>query len=222
MNARKPLEFRARKSQTLGEAAAVFFGQPGPRVIALVIAVSAAFRLRAGRASWTDAVTVLGVVLFWGFQEWVAHKYVLHKKPFRFLGREVDLLAAREHRAHHRAPWSLKETLLPLPVLFAAIPVNTALWLWLAPTTALALTGMTAYSAMALAYEWTHFLTHTSYVPRSGYYARICRAHRLHHFKDEHYWFGFTIPFVDALFRTSPSPRGMRTSATCRTLGVDD
>ena len=55
---------------------------------------------------------------------------------------------------------------------------------------------------MALAYEWTHYLTHTSYVPRGRYYARICRAHRLHHFKDEGFWYGFTLPFVDALLRT--------------------
>jgi sterol desaturase/sphingolipid hydroxylase (fatty acid hydroxylase superfamily) len=48
------------------------------------------------------------------------------------------------------------------------------------------------------------------------------RRHRLHHFKDEHNWLGFTVPYVDDLFGTAPDPSSIPTSPTVRTLGIED
>jgi sterol desaturase/sphingolipid hydroxylase (fatty acid hydroxylase superfamily) len=67
-------------------------------------------------------------------------------------------------------------------------------------------------------YEWTHFLIHTAYRPRSRYYRSIRRGHRLHHFKNEHYWHGITNTVSDRVLGTAPDQRAVPKSATARTL----
>src|SRR5436305_565461 len=76
-------------------------------------------------------------------------------------------------------------------------------------------------AAMLLAYEWAHFLIHSSYSPRSWYYRYIWRAHRLHHYRNERYWYGVTIHLADHILRTFPQRDAVETSPTARTLGVD-
>ena len=90
------------------------------------------------------------------------------------------------------------------------------------PTLRTGLTGLVTGYAMLLTYEWTHFLIHSSYQPRSWYYRYIHRAHRLHHYKNEKYWFGVTNPIADYALRTHPAKDAVATSPTARTLGVDD
>jgi hypothetical protein len=83
---------------------------------------------------------------------------------------------------------------------------------------AVALTaGLTGFS-MLLVYEWTHFLIHTTYQPRTKTYRRIWRAHRWHHFRNEHYWFGVTIHTADRLLGTYPDKEAVELSPTARTL----
>jgi hypothetical protein len=135
------------------------------------------------------------VAAYWPVQEWVLHRYVLHLRPWTLLGRKVDFFFARKHRDHHRRPWHLPEVLLPLRVLLPVMVLNVAGWMLVMPTVELAL-RIFAVSVAALLYEWTHFLTHTAYKPRSEYYAQVCLSHRRHHFKSEHYWYGFTVPAV--------------------------
>ena len=65
-----------------------------------------------------------------------------------------------------------------------------------------------------------HYLVHTRYTPRSARYQRLWRNHRLHHFKNEHYWFGVTMLSADRLLRTAPDPESVERSETARTLGV--
>ena len=59
---------------------------------------------------------------------------------------------------------------------------------------------------MGLSYEWTHFLVHTRYEPKSRLARTIRRNHRLHHCRNEDYWLAFCLPTVDNLFGTSPQP----------------
>ena len=208
-------------SLTLAQAARNFFGKSSPRIILLAVLVPLVLRVMVGAFELRELAIVPVVVIVWAFQEWFAHKHLLHIKPVKLFGREFDLYFAREHRRHHRTPWSFDGALLPLRVLLAAIPVNAALWLLLSPTLGFALTGIATYSAASLVYEWTHSLTHTPYPPRGALYRRICKAHRLHHFKNEGYWYGFTLPWVDDLFHTAPDPSTVPLSPTCRTLGVE-
>jgi sterol desaturase/sphingolipid hydroxylase (fatty acid hydroxylase superfamily) len=83
-----------------------------------------------------------------------------------------------------------------------------------------ALTGIATAYAMLTTYEWTHFLIHSPYRPRHRPYRTIWRAHRLHHFRNEHYWFGVTVHLADRVLRTYPEREDVPLSPTARTLGV--
>ena len=54
--------------------------------------------------------------------------------------------------------------------------------------------------------------------PRSRYYRAVWRNHRLHHFKNEHYWHGITNNVSDRVLGTNPDQRSVQRSATARTL----
>ena len=67
---------------------------------------------------------------------------------------------------------------------------------------------LTAVAAAAVAlshYEWSHFLFHTAYRPRTNRYRRLKANHRRHHWRDEHAWLGITSNLADRTLRTLPS-----------------
>lgn len=204
--------------KTLRQAAVLFFRYPSPKLLAANFAVLLAFRLIYGHFGAADLFVIGGVLLYWPFQEWFLHIYLLHWKPRTWRGITIDPLAARAHRAHHREPWNLDYVFLPMPALVVLVPLNVLAWWMGLSELGTALTGMTAMAGAALGYEWVHYLTHTPYRPRSGYYRSIWRGHRLHHFKNERFWHGFTAPVVDTLLRTNPDPKRVATSETCRDL----
>jgi hypothetical protein len=74
---------------------------------------------------------------------------------------------------------------------------------------------------MLYVYEWTHYLIHTSYRPRHRLHRYVWRAHRSHHFRNEHYWFGVTMHIADHVIGTFPSGGAVEVSPTARTLGVE-
>src|SRR6202043_1216181 len=82
----------------------------------------------------------------------------------------------------------------------------------------LTLTGI-AFAYLGLfRYEWSHFLIHTPYVPKSRWYRTIWRNHRLHHFKNEDYWMGVSSNLGDRVLGTNPDQRAVPKSQTARTL----
>lgn len=192
-----------------------------PRLIAAFVLL--AVGLRAGLGGWQalDAAMLLVGVAAWPFLEWFLHKYLLHVKPREILGRTVDPDFARRHRAHHREPWRPELILLPSYVHFSLGPLLLAAAWWLAPNPALALSALIGYGLAALNYEWTHFMVHTRIQPQNRYYQGLFRAHRMHHFRNENYWYGFTLTSVDRLLGTGPDPEATPRSEHCRDLGVD-
>ena len=81
-----------------------------------------------------------------------------------------------------------------------------------------AVTAALAGYALIAVYEWTHFLIHTAVRPRSRHFRAIHRAHRLHHFKNEHHWHGITTTMADRLLGTAPDAREVERSSTARSL----
>lgn len=217
-----------RTIRTHEQALRVFVEQPSVRILGAQLVVLIRLRVRLGAGgggwafTWTDLAVAAGILLLvWPVQEWVLHKHLLHLRPRELAGRRFDPLFARKHRDHHRQPWHLPDIFLPAKVIVPLIPVSVGLW-WLAmPTPGLALTAMTCYAAAAVIYEWVHYLTHTNVTPRTEWFRRVRRNHRYHHFKSEHYWYGFVVPQVDALLGTDPDPATVETSPTARTLGVE-
>lgn len=139
--------------------------------------------------------------------------------PRRIAGVIVDSLLARKHRAHHVDPRDARLTFIPLQSLAGALVSATAVSLLLFPRTGTGLTFLVMVLGIGLVYEWTHYLVHTDYTPKTVAYRCIRRNHRLHHFKNEHYWFAVTTPgTADRVLGTYPDPKAVVTSPTARNL----
>jgi sterol desaturase/sphingolipid hydroxylase (fatty acid hydroxylase superfamily) len=220
-----------REVKTLGGAWHEFRHKLSPRILATGIAAAAIARVAVGDFTWRDAVAAAAMVFIYPFGEWAIHVYLLHLPPFRFRGERIELATAKAHREHHERPNHLGLILLgpgeAAALLFAAVPTAIALFavpVWLLagppPLGALITGALTGYLLVG-AYEWTHFLIHTAYRPRSRYYRTIWKTHRLHHFKNEHYWHGITNVVADHAFGTFPEQHDVKRSKTARTLAVD-
>jgi sterol desaturase/sphingolipid hydroxylase (fatty acid hydroxylase superfamily) len=215
---------------TLGDCWRSFVRRRTPPLLGAAIVGALALRLALGDWDWRDAAVAVAVAAGTPLAEWAIHVYLLHAKPIRVLGYRYDLIAAREHRAHHMAPAELDGVLIPTYAVLIFIPlIALTVWLLSLPVHALlggdriahAATGLLVSYAILGAYEWCHFLIHSPYRPRGRYYRSIWRGHRLHHYKNEHYWFGVTSTVGDRILRTAPEQSQVPKSDTARTLGID-
>jgi hypothetical protein len=210
-----------REVKTLDHAWREFRANRSPKVIALAIAAALVLRLALGGFNYWDAVAGVAMIVVYPFGEWAIHVYLLHAKPFRMRGRRVELPSSAAHREHHERPNYLGLILLaPLEaaaLLLLAVPVVLAVFSTFMPVPALVTAALNGYVLIGI-YEWTHFLIHTAYRPRSAAYKAIWRNHRLHHFKNEHYWHGITNTVADHVLRTAPDQKDVPRSRTARTL----
>jgi hypothetical protein len=218
-----------RQVTTLAHAWREFAHKPSGWFILAAVAIGLALRITlGGELGWRDALAAAAMLVIYPFGEWAIHVYILHAKPFEVRGRRLEMPSAREHRAHHRKPNDLTMILLGpkelVGLLFVAVPVTVAVIAALVallpgplPLGALISAAIAGY-ALIFVYEWVHFLIHTAYRPRSRYYRRIWRNHRLHHFKNEHFWHGITQTVSDRVLGTNPDQREIRRSSTARTL----
>jgi hypothetical protein len=212
---------------SLLDCARVFARQPSPPYLFGAVALALAARVIQGEFGWRDLVMIAGLFAVTPFVEWAIHVYLLHARPFTLLGRKVEILSAREHRAHHEAPAVLEGVLIPVyAVLIFLVSIAAINWVLSfpihlvlgGPRLAYATTGVLTSFAILAAYEWTHFLIHTPHRARSRYYKAIWRNHRLHHYKNERYWFGVTSTVGDRVIGTLPDQRSVPRSATARSL----
>ena len=98
------------KRFTLGDAFMEFIRHPSPFVLLGICLSFWAYRLSVWEPLlFKEWVTIVGVMMYWPFQEWWMHKYLLHLPPIRVMGREIEMDFAEKHRLHHEKP-----TLLPL------------------------------------------------------------------------------------------------------------
>jgi hypothetical protein len=213
---------------TLLDCARAFLRFQSPRVLAAFLVLFLAARVVVGGWSWRDLAIAALLVASQPFTEWVIHVFLLHSKPRRIGPLTLDLPTARAHRWHHREPRLLEAVLIPGWMIAGfLLPVIVVMWLLSWPWVlvggdhlALWLTLLVASGVLVGVYEWCHFIIHTPYRPKSRYYRRIWRSHRLHHFKNEHYWFGVSSDAADQVLGTSPDHRTVPKSETVKTLGV--
>lgn len=204
--------------RSLRAAYGEFMRHSSPRIITLLAASALVARLAVADWSWWDVALVAAIVALWPIQEWLIHVWILHAKPIELGPWTIDSAVPRDHRAHHRDPWDLRYVFIPHQGLAISFVVHALLWPLVLPTWGLALTAIACVFCMGLVYEWTHYLIHSRYRPRSAFYKRLWRNHRLHHCKNEHYWFGVTMTLGDTLLGTAPDHRDVETSHSCRTL----
>jgi Fatty acid hydroxylase superfamily len=219
---------RSGDVSSLGQARREFLRKESPWVIGAGILALVVLRAVIGELTWRDAVAVVALLAIYPFGEWAIHVYLLHAKPVKLRGREVETVAARAHRAHHGDPNDLDMVLLywwqaaflmvvAVPLTIGIVAGILALVAGPVPLGAL-VSGAIAGYFMVFVYEWTHFLIHTAYRPGTRAYKAIWRNHRLHHFKNEHFWHGITNNLSDRVLGTNPEAREVPKSNTARTL----
>ncbi|MDQ1644691.1 MAG: hypothetical protein QOJ50_875 [Cryptosporangiaceae bacterium] len=208
-----------RRSVPLGGAWRAFWRHPSPWMLAAFLAGALSARLVAGSWSPGDAVLPILMIAVFPLFEWAVHVCVLHWRPRQLGRRTIDPLLARRHRAHHADPRDIPLVFIPWRALPWIIASYVAAALLAFPRLGLALTFLTVLAALGLGYEWAHYLIHSDYRPRSSVYRAVWRNHRLHHYKNEHYWFTVTTAgTADRVFGTCPDAQDIATSPTVRDL----
>lgn len=211
-----------RRGMTLGTAAAEFWRHPSPWLLA--VALVSATTARAVVADWGigDALLPFAMLASFPFLEWMIHVFILHWRPRRLAGVTLDSQLARKHREHHVEPRDVDLVFIPFQSLVVVLVAVVGLALWTFPRTGMALTFLVVLLAFGLVYEWTHYLIHSDYKPKNGLYRAIWRDHRLHHYKNENYWFGVTTSGTsDRVLGTYPDAASVPTSPTAKNLHAD-
>jgi hypothetical protein len=216
-------ERATRKCFTLRDALREFWKHPSPRVIGATLAVVLTVRIVLGGWQITDAIVPVVMLALFPFCEWAVHVFILHWRPKRIASLTIDPLLAREHRRHHIDPRNIPLIFIPWKALLWALPLTVAIALLAFPRLGLGLTYLVFITMLGVGYEWTHYLIHSDYKPKTRIYRAIWRNHRQHHFKNEHYWFTVTSSgTVDRVLGTYPDLATVETSPTAKNLHAID
>jgi hypothetical protein len=208
-----------RKDFTLADAWREFWQHPSPWMIGATLVLALAARIVMGDWQISDALVPAVMLVFFPFLEWMIHVFILHWRPRRIGKLSIDPLLARKHREHHADPRIVPLIFIPWQVLPWVLGGAVAIALLAFPRLELGLTYLAFIMTLGLAYEWTHHLIHTDYKPKTPAYRAIWRNHRLHHFKNEHYWFTITSSgTADRVLRTHPGPATVPASPTAKNL----
>ena len=175
---------KRRESLSMRAAWTEFWKHPSPWLISTSLLGAIVARVAVGGGVWWELLVPAGLVALFPVIEWCIHVAILHWKP-RSLGPvTIDSLLARDHRAHHADPRDLPLVFIPWRALVWLLPAYLVV-AWLAfPSWSSALTLLVSVYAIKLGYEWTHYLVHSDYRPRSRWYRSVWRNHRLHHYKN--------------------------------------
>ncbi|MCB0949232.1 MAG: sterol desaturase family protein, partial [Mycobacterium sp.] len=168
-----------RRTFTLSDAWREFTSYPSPWLIAAALLGAVTARIVIGDWQYTDALVPVVMVALFPFFEWLIHVFILHWRPRRIGRLTIDSLLARKHREHHMAPRSVPEIFIPWPALLWVLPVSIAVALLVFPRPGLGLTFLAFLTVLGLAYEWSHYLIHSDYKPKTAMYRAIYRNHRL-------------------------------------------
>lgn len=214
---------RRKPVLTLGATFRAFWGYPSPWMILAYVVGPALARGLVGGWALADVWAPLVFLGLFPVIEWLIHVFILHWRP-RDIGRvHLDSLLARDHRRHHADPRDVPLVFIPWRALVWVIVGGVVLPLAIGRLFGAGYGGILTYelvTALALlGYEWTHYLIHSDYRPRTRLYKAVWRNHRLHHYKNEHYWFSVTTSGTsDRLLGTYPDPGSVPTSPTAKNL----
>jgi len=208
-----------RETVSLRTTAAEFWKHPSPWMISATIVTALVWRVLEGDWRLADLWAPVILVALFPVLEWVIHVFILHWRPRKVAGLQIDSELARDHRRHHADPRNIPLVFIPWRSLVAVIVADFAIAVLVFPRLGQGLTFLFAVGVTGLVYEWSHYLIHSDYKPRTAAYKAVWRNHRLHHYKNEHYWFTVTTAgTADRLLGTYPDPASVQTSPTVRSL----
>lgn len=203
-----------------------FIGDVGPPLVVLSISGFIYSRLQLSIPfSIAEGAIFSSTVLFWWIQEYFFHRVLLHS-PFDWLGKSI-------HEGHHEKDYfhvSIDPPALLLGWLFTAHLLLKTMLPW-----HYCLSATIGYAMAGLVYEWSHYIVHTKVKPPSqimdakesnignpvvsalsALFSQMRNNHIRHHLVDDRYWYAFSVPAMDDLFRTNPEVKDVRSSNSKR------
>lgn len=217
---------RADDLGSLGDVIRTYVTHPSPQLMAVGLVVASGLRIAVGGFGWADLAIVAITLLLTGVVEWVLHLFLLHA-PTDSL-RMTKFKTGSGHREHHLDPSNVGWLMLgwqDVAVFLVMLAVWNLTWpllvalLFGAPLLGTYLTALLCAYVMLAHYEWTHLLVHARYRPKFRYYKQLAANHRLHHYRNEHYWLGVTSNIGDRALRTLPKSKSdVPLSDTARTI----
>ncbi|WP_194166129.1 sterol desaturase family protein [Paenibacillus glucanolyticus] len=148
---------------------------------------------------YLSLILLIAGALVYAFAEYIVHRYILHEFPKLFSA------LYREHVEHHRNPNDIKYLFSPVYYDFLIYFIYvTLLWSvfrdfsYIAPMA----TGTLLFQ---LYYQWMHYAAHRPVAPRTVWGRWMKKKHLLHHFQDEHTWYGVSHPTLDFVMQTDKS-----------------
>ena len=135
----------------------------------------------------------------------LSKEHIIHDK---LLHSNTDWIGKQIHLEHHKKDYF--HISIDPPALLIGWLLTAHLLLRLMLPTPLAITATIGYAIAGMGYEWTHYIVHTKVKPKSAFMTKVRDNHLRHHLVDNHYWFAFTLPFVDDLFGTNPTVKEVR------------
>jgi hypothetical protein len=166
----------ARRGLTLAGPGREFWKHPSPWMIGATLLVALAARVAAADWQLTDALVPVAMLAVFPFFEWVVHVSILHWRPRRLGPVTIDPLLARKHREHHVDPRDVPLVFIPAKALMWILPAAILIAALGFPrlfSLGVGLTFLVFLALLGLGYEWTHYLIHSDYKPKSAVYRAI-------------------------------------------------
>lgn len=175
-----------------------FLGNHVIKFVLLSSIVSILFTIMTFQSYMALVLIFLGAVVY-AIAEYIVHRYILHEFPKLFP------VLYKEHVKHHQDPNNIKYLFSPVyyDILIYTIYLSV-LWIlfhdlsYIAPMAA----GTLVFQ---LYYQWMHYAAHRPVAPRTRWGRWMKKKHLLHHFQDEHTWYGVSHPTLDFMMQTDKS-----------------
>lgn len=207
----------SKSPRNLKDAFREFVHHFSPRVLLIWAFAALVAKIVIGEWTWSNLLIAVIIVAAQPFVEWVIHTSLLHAKPVELKGRSFDTIVARDHRLHHSDPRDIPLIFIPNRWVIYLVVIATAISAVI-PGAGNKASAWLVFSLCALTYEWVHFLIHTDYKPKTRLFRHVYSSHRLHHFRNEKYWFGVTNDLGDRVLGTAPNKEDVPVSKTARDI----
>lgn len=159
--------------------------------------------------------TLLGLAMF-PLYEYVFHRFILHTPPANH--RVLTWFQRLIHYDHHEDTRRIDRFFTPLWIGFPLVCTQGAIYLAFGLSAPAALALLFGNLAGFLYYEWTHYVAHVAYLPRTAWGKYMKKYHLWHHHKNENYFFGVTTPVMDYLMGTYKPVQDVPMSPTVHRL----
>lgn len=192
-----------------------FFFFPDITVMSLIFLTGAGLTFPYAGAGVIWLAIGIGCVTY-ATAEYFTHRFLYHSEPPKnpFLRN----MLSRLHYEHHEYPNDLKLLFLPLWYSLPQFIVMGLVAYGITTNLHQTIAFLTGVSGFFLYYEWKHYIAHRPIKPITPWGKRLKKYHILHHYKNEHYWFGVTSPTYDHLLGTFKDEKEVETSPTARKL----